>query len=97
MKEFGKIKIFSLATKVRLVKALVFPVVHYSCESWTMKAKDRRRIEAFENWFWRRSLRIPFTAKRTNESVRDELNITETEHMKHKMLKMKLRYIVHII
>src|SRR5438132_4003753 len=95
MKEFGKDKEISLATKVGLVKALVFPVVYYSCESWTMKARDRRRIEAFENWCWRRLLRIPWTAKCTNESVRDELHISE--HMEHKMLELKLRYVGRVV
>jgi len=90
-----KDKDISLATKLRLVKGLVFPVVYYSCVSWTMKAKDKRRIEAFENWCWRRLLRIPWTAKRTNESVRDELHISE--HMEHKMLELKLRYFGHVV
>ena len=85
----------SLATKVRLVKSLVFPVVCYSCESWTMKAKDRRRIEAFENWCWRRLLRIPWSAKRTNESIRNELQINE--HIEHKMSELKLRYFGHVV
>ena len=85
----------SLPTKVRLVRALVFPVVYYSCESWTMKGKDRRRIEAFENWCWRRLLRIPWSAKRTNESIRNELLIND--HIECKMSELKLRYFGHVV
>jgi hypothetical protein len=85
----------SLSTKVRLVKAIVFPVAYYSCESWTMRVNDKRRIEAFENWCWRRLLRIPWSAKRTNESIRNELQISE--HIVNKMSELKLRYFGHVV
>ena len=64
----------TLSTKVHLVKALVFPVVMYGCESWTVKKAKRRRIDAFELWFWRRLLRVPWTARRSNQSVLKEIN-----------------------
>ena len=59
----------TLPTKVRLVKAMVFPVVMYGCESWTMKKAEHRRIDAFELWYWRRLLRVPWTARRSNQSI----------------------------
>ena len=62
----------TLPTKVRLVKAVVFPVVVYGCESWTIKKAERRRIDAFELWFWRRLLRVPWTARRSNQSLLKE-------------------------
>ena len=62
----------SVLTKVRLAKALVFPVVMYGCESWTIRKSERRKIDAFELWCWRRSLRIPWTERRTNTSISDE-------------------------
>ena len=64
----------SLPTKVRLVKATVFPVVMYGCESWTMKKVEHRRIDAFELWCWKRLLRVPWTARRSNESFLKETN-----------------------
>ena len=64
----------TLPTKVRLVKAMVFPVVMYGCESWTVKKAECRRIDAFELWCWRRLLRIPWTAKRSNQSILKEIN-----------------------
>ena len=64
----------TLPTKVRLVKAMVFPVVMYGCESWTVKKGERRRIDAFELWCWRRLLTIPWTARRSNQSVVKEIN-----------------------
>ena len=64
----------TLPTKVRLVKAMVFPVVMYGCESWTMKKPERRRIDAFELWFWRRLLRVPWIARRSNQSILKEIN-----------------------
>ena len=63
-----------LPTKVRLVKAMVFPVVTYGCESWTVKKAERRRIDAFELWCWRRLLRVPRTARRSNKSILKEIN-----------------------
>ena len=64
----------TLPTKVRLVKAMVFPVVMYGCESWTIKKAERRRIDAFELWCWRRLLRVPWTAKRSNQSILKEIS-----------------------
>ena len=64
----------TLLTKVRLVKAMVFPVVMYGCESWTVKKAECRRIDAFELWCWRRLLRVPWTARRSNQSILKEIN-----------------------
>ena len=64
----------TLPTKVCLVKATVFPVVMYGCESWTVKRAERRRIDAFELWYWRRLLRVPWTARRSNQSILKEIN-----------------------
>ena len=69
-----KIRDITLPTKVRLVKAMVFPVVIYGCESWTVKKAERRRIEAFELWCWRRLLRVPWTARRSNQSILKEIS-----------------------
>ena len=79
-----------LPTKVRLVKALVFPVVMYGCESWTMKKAERRRIGAFELWCWRRLLRVPWTARRSNQSILKE--ISPGISLERVMLKLKLQY-----
>ena len=65
----------TLLTKVHLVKAMVFPVVMYRCESWTVKKAEHRRIDAFEVWCWRRLLRVPWTAKRPNQSILEEINL----------------------
>ena len=65
----------TLPTKVRLVKAMVFPVVMYGCESWTIKRAERRRIDAFELWCWRRLLRVPWTARRSNQSILKEISL----------------------
>ena len=64
----------TLLTKVRLVKAMVFPVVIYGCESWTIKKAEHQRIDAFELWYWRRLLRVPWTARRSNQSILKEIN-----------------------
>ena len=64
----------NLLTKVRLVKAMVFPVVTYGCESWTIKKSEHRRIDAFELWYWRRLLRVPWTARRSNQSILKVIN-----------------------
>ena len=69
-----KTRDIALPTKVRLAKAMVFPVVMYGCESWTVKKAERRRIDAFEVWSWRRLLRVPWTARRSNQSIRKEIN-----------------------
>uniref|UniRef100_A0AC11EJT2 Uncharacterized protein n=1 Tax=Ovis aries TaxID=9940 RepID=A0AC11EJT2_SHEEP len=81
--------------KVRLVKAMVFPVVMYGCESWTMKKAERRRIDAFELWCWRRLLRVPWTARRSNQSILKEINPGIS--LERMMLKLKLQYFGHLM
>ena len=80
----------TLPTKVRLVKAMVFPVVMYGCESWTVKKAERQRIDAFELWHWRRLLRVPWTARRSNQSILKE--ISSEYSLEGLMLKLKLQY-----
>ena len=80
----------TLPTKVHLVKAMVFPVVMYGCESWTMKKTERRRIDAFEPWCWRRLLRVPWTARRSNQFILKE--ISPGISLEGLMLKLKLQY-----
>ena len=84
----------ALPTKVHLVKAMVFPVVMYGCESWTVKKAERRRIDAFELWCWRRRLRVPWTARRSNQSILKE--ISPEYSLGGLMLKLKLRYLGHL-
>ena len=85
----------TLPTKVHLVKAMVFPVVMYGCESWTVKKSERRRIDAFELWCWRRLLRVPWTARRSNQSILKEINPgISLEGMR---LKLKLQYFGHLM
>ena len=85
----------TLSTKVRLVKAMVFPVVTYGCESWTIKKADRRRIDAFELWCWGRLLRVPWTARRSNQSILKE--IIPGCSLEGLMLKLKHQYFGHLI
>ena len=85
----------TLLTKVRLVKAMVFPVVMYGCESWTVKKAERQRIDAFELWCWRRLLRVPWTAKRSNQSILKE--ISPGCSLEGLMLKLKLQYFGHLM
>ena len=85
----------TLPTKVRLVKAMVFPVIMYGCESWTMKKAERRRIEAFEVWCWRRLLRVPWIARRSNESILKE--ISPGCSLEGLMLKLKLHSFGHLM
>ena len=85
----------TLPTKVRLVKAMVFPVVMYGCESWTVKKAERRRIDAFELWCWRRLLRVPWTARRPNQSILKEINSGIS--LEGMMLKLKLQYFGHLV
>ena len=80
----------TLPTKVRLVKAMVFPVVMYGCESWTVKKAEHRSIDAFELWCWRRLLRLPWTARRSNQSILKE--ISPGCSLEGLMLKLKLQY-----
>ena len=84
----------TLSTKVCLVKAMVFPVVMYGCESWTIKKAERRRIDAFELWCWRRLLRVPWTARRSNQSILKE--ISPGCSLEGLMLKLKLQYSGHL-
>ena len=84
-----------MLTKVRLVKAMVFPVVMYGCESWTVKKAEHRRIDAFELWCWRRLLRVPWTARRSNQSVLKE--ISPGCSLKGLMLKLKLQFFGHLM
>ena len=85
----------TLLTKVHLVKAMVFPVVMYGCESWTVKKAERWRIYAFELWCWRRLLRVPWTARRSNQSILKE--ISSECSLEGLMLKLKLQYFGHLI
>ena len=80
----------TLPTKVRLIKAMVFPVVMYGCESWTVKKAECRKIDTFELWYWRRLLRVPWTARRTNQSILKE--ISPGCSLEGLMLKLKLQY-----
>ena len=82
-------------TKVHLVKAMVFPVVMYGCESWTVKKAERRRTDAFELWCWRRLLRVPWTARRSNQSILKE--ISPGCSLEGMMLKLKLQYFGHLM
>ena len=81
--------------KVRLIKAMVFPVVMYGCESWTVKKAERQRIDAFELWYWRRLLRVPWTATRSNQSILKEINPGIS--LEGMMLKLKLQYFGHLV
>ena len=85
----------TLPTKVRLVKAMVFPVVMYGCESWTVKKAECQRIDAFELWDWRRLLRVPWTARRSNQSILKE--ISPGISLEGMMLKLKLQYFGHFM
>ena len=85
----------TLPTKIHLVKAMVFPVVMYGCESWTIKKVEHRRIDAFELWCWRRLLRVPWTARRSNQSVLKE--ISPGCSLEGLMLKLKLQYFGHLM
>ena len=85
----------TLLTKVHLVKAMVFPVVMYGCESWTVKKAEHQRIDAFELWCWRRPLRIPWTARRSNQSILKK--ISPGYSLEGLMLKLKLQYFVRLM
>ena len=85
----------TLPTKVRLVKAMVFPVVMYGCESWTVKKAERRKIDTFELWSWRRLLRVPWAARRSNQSVLKE--ISPGCSLEGLMLRLKLQYFGHLM
>ena len=85
----------TLPTKVCLVKAMVFPVVMYGCESWTIKKAEHRRIDAFKLWCWKKLLRVPWTAKRSNQSILKE--ISPEYSLEGLMLKLKLQYFGHLM
>ena len=85
----------TLPTKVHLVKAMVFPVAMYGCESWTVKKAERRRIDAFELWCWRRLLKVPWTARRSNQSILKE--ISPGCSLEGLMLRLKLQYFGHLV
>ena len=85
----------TLPTKVQLVKAMVFPVVMYGCENWTVKKAESQRIDAFELWCWRRLLRVPWTARRSNQSILKE--ISPGRSLEAMMLKLKLQYFGHLM
>ena len=84
-----------MPTKVRLVKFMVFPVVMYGCESWTVRKAECRRIDAFELWCWRRLLRVPWTARRSNQSILKEISLGIS--LEGMMLKLKLQYFGHLM
>ena len=86
---------FQVPTKVCLVTAMVFPVVMYGCESWTVKKAERRRIDAFELWYWKRLLRVPWTARRSNQSILKE--ISPGISLEGMMPKLKLQYFGHLM
>ena len=85
----------NLPTKVHLVKAMVFPVVMYGCESWTIKKAEHRRIDAFELWCWRRLLRVSWTTRRSNQSILNEISLEYS--LERLMLKLKLQYFGHLM
>jgi len=91
----AKCRDITLPTKVHLVKAMVFPVVMYGCESWTVKKAECQRIDAFELWCWRRLLRVPWTARRSNQSILKE--ISPGISLEGVMLKLKLQYFGHLM
>ena len=91
----GKSRDISLPTKVRLVKAMVFPVVTYGCESWTIRNAEHRRMDAFELWCWRRLLRVPWTTRRSNQPILKE--ISPECSLERLMLKLKLQYFGHLM
>ena len=90
-----KIRDITLPTKVHLVKAMGFPIVVYGCESWTLKKAERQRIDAFELWCWRRLLRVPWTARRSNQSIRKEINPEYS--LEGLMLKLIVQHFGHLM
>ena len=90
-----KCRNITLPTKVRIVKAMIFPVVRYGCDSWAIKKDERKRIDAFALWCWRRLLRVPWTAKRSNQSIPKEINPECS--LEGLLLKLKLRYFGHLM
>ena len=84
-----------MPTKVHLVKAMVFPIIMYGCESWTIKKAEHRRVDAFELWCWRRHLRVAWTARRSNQSILEEISVEYS--LKALMLKLKLQYFGYLM
>ena len=95
MTNLGSILDITLPTKVHLLKAMVFPVVMYGCESWTVKKAEHQRIDAFELWWWRRLLRVPWTARKSNQSILKE--ISPGCSLEGLLLKLKLQYLGHLM
>ena len=95
LRSIFKSRDITLPTKFRLVKAMVFPVIMYGCESWTVKKAECRRIDAFELWRWKRLLRVPWTARRSNQSILKE--ISPGIFLEGMMLKLKLQYFGHLM
>ena len=95
MKKIIKSRDITLSTKVHLVKAMVFPMVMYGCKSWTVKKAERQRIDAFELWCWRRLLRVPWIARRSNQSILKE--ISPRCSLEGLMLKLKLQFFGHLM
>ena len=85
----------TLLTKVHLIKVMVFPIVMYGCESWTIKKAEHQRIDAFELWCWRRLLRIPWTARRSNQSILKEISVEYS--LEGLILKLKVQYFGHLM
>ena len=94
-KQILKSRDITLPTKVHLVKAMIFPVVMYERESWTVKKAESRRIDAFELWFWRRLLRVPWTARRSHQSILKDISLEYS--LEGLMLKLKLQYFGHLM
>ena len=90
-----KTRVITLLTKVHLAEAMIFPVVMYGCDSWTVKKAERRRIDTFELWCWRRLLRVSWTARRSNESILKEISCEYS--LEGLMLKLKLQYFGHLM
>jgi len=95
LESISKSRDITLLTKVHLVKAMVFPVVMYGCESWTVKKAEHSRINAFELWCWRRLLRVPWTARRSNQSILKE--ISPEYSLEGSILKLKFKYFGHLM
>ena len=91
----SKSRDITLTTKVHLVKAMVFPVVRYGCESWTIKKAEHQKIDAFELWYWRRLLRVPWIARKSNQSILKE--ISPEYSLEGLMLKLKLQHFGHLM
>ena len=93
-----KSKDITVPTKTHIVKAMIFPVVMYRCESWIIKKAEHRRTDAFKLWYWRRLLKVPWTARRSNQSILKEIKETNPEYpLEGLMLKLKFQYFGHLM